>query len=303
LKEGLLLNYNTPTSLVWTGYSLDGSSNITTQGNTTIPMPAEGNHMIQVYGNDSSGTYYRSELRSFQYDILEAPSTPLNLQATANENSVTLNWAPPTNDGGAIVTNYNIYRGRVSGSYSFLAAVSGTTFQDNAVDHGVTYFYVVTAVNSIGESLFSNEAFATPVTVPTPPQSLDASTDGDFIELSWSLPSSDGGAEITYYNVYRGTSSGSYSFLEYTSDMFFKDSDVKRGIVYYYVVTAVNSIGESGYSNEASATLPVLPETTTETTEPGEPSSPRITSSPSFLTILFFFGILVVFIHRLRKKK
>ncbi|MFX1507824.1 MAG: DUF2341 domain-containing protein, partial [Promethearchaeota archaeon] len=70
LKEGLLLNFNTPTSLVWTGYSLDGSSNITTLGNTTIPMPTEGNHTIQVYGNDSSGTYYRSELRSFQYDIL-----------------------------------------------------------------------------------------------------------------------------------------------------------------------------------------------------------------------------------------
>jgi fibronectin type 3 domain-containing protein len=44
--------------------------------------------------------------------------------------------------------------------------VSGTTFTDNTVQAGVTYFYVVTAVDATGtESVNSNEVS---VTIPTP---------------------------------------------------------------------------------------------------------------------------------------
>jgi hypothetical protein len=303
LKEGLLLNYTTPTPPLWTGYSFDVSSNITILGNTTIPMPSEGVHTIQIFGNDSSGTYYRSELKSFQYDIPEAPSAPLNVQAVADESSITLNWDLPADNGGVPIINYNIYRGKVSGSLSLLTAANGTTYQDATVDAGSTYFYAITAVNSAGESSFSNEAHATTNTVPSAPESLFASPGEGFIDLSWSLPSSDGGAVITQYNVYRGTSSGSYSFLEHTSNTFFKDTTVNKGTTYYYVVSAVNTIGESIYSNEVSAALAIHPETTTTTTESGEPGSPRITSFPSFLTISLCLGTLIVFIDRCKTRK
>ena len=69
LKEGLLLSYENTTNLEWKGYSLDGQDNQTILGNTTIPMPSEGHHQIQVFGNDSLGIRYASELRFFQIDI------------------------------------------------------------------------------------------------------------------------------------------------------------------------------------------------------------------------------------------
>ncbi|MFX1514721.1 MAG: DUF2341 domain-containing protein [Promethearchaeota archaeon] len=302
LNEGLLLNYTTPTPPFWTGYSLDGGANITTLGNTTILMPPVGVHTVQVFGNDSLGNNYRSELR--KYEVLELPSAPLNLQATAGEHSVTLNWAPPSYDGGSVITHYNIYRGTSSGSHSFLNSTTGTTLDDSTVVAGTTYYYVVTAVNSAGESFFSNEAWATPIvpaTVPTPPRGLLATPSEDNIHLSWSPPTDTGGRAISHYNIYRGTSSGSYSFLEDTSNTFFEDTTIVRETTYYYVVTAVNPIGESEYSDEVSATLPMLSDTTTTTTS-GEPGTPRITSFSSFLTLSLSLGILVLFRDRFKRK-
>jgi len=68
LNEGLLLSYDNTTTLDWKGLSLDGQSNQTILGNTTIPMPADGGHNIQVFGNDTMGTMYESNLRYFTVD-------------------------------------------------------------------------------------------------------------------------------------------------------------------------------------------------------------------------------------------
>jgi len=65
LNEGLLLSYDNTTSLIWQGFSIDGLSNKTILGNSTIPLPNDGIHSIQVFGNDSVGTMYESNMRYF----------------------------------------------------------------------------------------------------------------------------------------------------------------------------------------------------------------------------------------------
>ncbi|MFX1281984.1 MAG: hypothetical protein ACFFA3_21725 [Promethearchaeota archaeon] len=69
LNEGLLLSYENTinVSLDWFGYSLDGTADKTISGNTTIPMPNNGNHSIQVTANHSSYPYilYKSVPRHF----------------------------------------------------------------------------------------------------------------------------------------------------------------------------------------------------------------------------------------------
>lgn len=78
--------------------------------------------------------------------------------------TVLLSWAASTSPG---VVGYNVYRGTAPGSYSRISSsVSGTTYTDSTVQSGqnLTYYYVVTAVNSSGEeSTDSNQAS---VTVP-----------------------------------------------------------------------------------------------------------------------------------------
>jgi len=79
--------------------------------------------------------------------------------------TVSVAWTGST----STVSGYNIYRGSTSGGpYSKLnsALIPGTSFTDNSVQAGLTYFYVTTAVNSSNvESSYSNQAQAI---VPSP---------------------------------------------------------------------------------------------------------------------------------------
>lgn len=79
---------------------------------------------------------------------------------------------------------------------------------------------------------------------------------GDHLAtLSWVASQS----QVTGYNIYRGTiSGGPYTRLNATEDtsLSYTDSSVSAGQTYYYVVTAVNSSGESSYSNQAVAMIP-----------------------------------------------
>jgi len=90
------------------------------------------------------------------------PPAPAGLNATAIVGQVTLSWPPST---GA--TNYNVKRSpSTGGPYSLVGSTAATSYVDTTVQNGVTYYYVVTALNASGESSNSVEAV---VTVPLPP--------------------------------------------------------------------------------------------------------------------------------------
>lgn len=73
LVEGLLLSYENTTNLDWKGYSLDDTANKTILGNTTLPMPTNGLHSIQVFGNDSLGSMHASNQINFTVDVSSSP--------------------------------------------------------------------------------------------------------------------------------------------------------------------------------------------------------------------------------------
>ncbi len=118
------------------------------------------------------------------------------------------------------------------------------------------------------------ETEATPI--PTPPRNLTAVAGirtfykfpGPFVELKWKAPASDGGDRIIGFNIYRGNNSGAETFLSFwnmtewnitvysNSSFDTYDNDVVFQHTYFYKVTATNSLGESGYSNEVKATVP-----------------------------------------------
>ncbi len=65
LDEGLFVSFDLGFIPDWLGYSLDGQTTRSILGNTTIPIPADGLHTIQVFGNNSIGTLYQSDKRYF----------------------------------------------------------------------------------------------------------------------------------------------------------------------------------------------------------------------------------------------
>ena len=73
------------------------------------------------------------------------------------------------------------------------------------------------------------------------------------IVLFWAENPWDGNSPIISYHIYRGISSGIYSYLAVTTNEYFYDTGAVVGQTYYYVVTAVNIAGESAFSNEVNA--------------------------------------------------
>jgi len=103
---------------------------------------------------------------------ISVPSVPRNLMATVLANSISLTWTPSSNNGGSAITGYKIYRGTSTGAESSTPIIivrNITSIFDNSASDGTTYFYMVKATNSAGDSSPSNEASAmVPVTGSLP---------------------------------------------------------------------------------------------------------------------------------------
>ena len=159
-----------------------------------------------------------------------------------------LTWTAPAN-GGSAITGYRIYRSTSTGAEILFTSVgTATSYTDNTVVNGTTYFYQVSALNSVGEGARSNETSARPIAPASAPSapSLAASAGDATIALTWNAPA-DGGSALTGYRVDRSTSSGTETLFASVgaSTTSFTDSTVGNGVTYYYQVTARNSVGES----------------------------------------------------------
>jgi hypothetical protein len=182
------------------------------------------------------------------------PVAPTLDSANAGDGSVQLTWTPPSSDGGSSITGYDVYRGTSPGGEGTVpvgtAGAGATSYDDNAASNGVTYYYTVAAVNSVGPSLPSNELSATPQSVASPgaPQNLTAdSAKGRGVQLSWGPPTT---GVVNAYYVYRSD----VGFIASTTSTSYKDTQTARGTSYTYYVTADNSAGEGPASNTATAT-------------------------------------------------
>src|SRR5437773_7235764 len=195
------------------------------------------------------------------------PDAPQNLVATPGNGTMTLTWSPPPWDVRSPVTGYTVYRGTNSGNRSFFVPLGNvTTYTDTGLANGQRYYYVVTAINAIGEGPPSSEVSAKPATVPGSPGNLQAIPGNRNVTIQWS-GAANNGAPVTNYTVYRGTTSGSTSWVKTLGNVdTYTDTGLTNGVRYYYRVAAVNRVGEGTKSNEASAS---------PTAGPSVPSVPR----------------------------
>jgi titin len=88
-----------------------------------------------------------------------APTAPQAVSGSVSGQGITVRWSSPASNGGSPVTGYRVYRGTTSGGETLLAGVGAGTssYVDKAVGKKTRYFYRITALNVLGESVPSGE--------------------------------------------------------------------------------------------------------------------------------------------------
>jgi hypothetical protein len=182
------------------------------------------------------------------------PAAPINPSATPGYEQIILAWTAPSFSGGSLITNYKIYRGTASGGETYLTTIGNIrTFTDTNLVSNQTYYYRVSAVNSVGEGELSSEFSAAPYGISAPQGLLYFTGDG-LVTLTWSAPSQTGGAAIIGYRIYRGMTPGGEALLVTVGNVLtFSDSSVTNDQTYYYRVSAISSTAEGELTYEVSA--------------------------------------------------
>ena len=208
------------------------------------------NHTLAFVGTDLNGGDNTVFLDNVRIALLPLPPAPMGLAATAvSTDQINLSW--PASSGA---TSYNVKRATVSGGpYTTVATgVTATTYYDAGLSGSTIYYYVVSAVNTYGESGNSTQASAT--TLGGAPTGLTATAGNNQVALSWTASSG-----ATSYNVKRATvSGGPYTTIASPATNNYTDTTAASGTTYYYVVSTVNDSGESDDSPQVSVTTPLI---------------------------------------------
>lgn len=185
---------------------------------------------------------------------------------------IEVEWEEPEDDGGSDITSYDIWIDDGAGTWgSAISSASVTppltyTFSNPTVVAGGTYQVKVQAVNLVGSSEESDTSTFECASIPDAPTSiiLEAST-SESLTISWSVPASDGGSDITGYLVYMSDIQSEdfdlvYNGLYYPSTLTFQVTGLIEGIEYRFKVSALNNIGASLNSTEETFIARDLPD-------------------------------------------
>lgn len=175
----------------------------------------------------------------------EEPDMPTQLVAmNGYTDEIMLDWADNDQSG---FSHFVVKRSQNSGGpYTPISGATPTEseYRDAGLTTGVTYHYVVSALNvDAVESADSSPASATAQVfvpeAPTVPAGLDVRPGNTRCYLNWDANTQLGFQE---FRVKRSTTMGGpYTQIISTTNTTFTDSSLTNGTIYYYVVTAVNS--------------------------------------------------------------
>ena len=134
-----------------------GSTN--SKGQCTFSTPGTYWLLLQVQDNSGQMDLLSAYVVATPPNGGTAPPAPTGLTATAGSSQVSLSW---TASSGA--TSYNVKRGNTPGGpYPTVISVTAASYVDTGLTNGMTYYYVVSALNATGESGNSAEVSAMPV--------------------------------------------------------------------------------------------------------------------------------------------
>jgi len=178
-------------------------------------------------------------------------SAPTEVAVVPGNGSVEVRWLAPAHDGGTPVTSYQVTAW--PGGATITAA--GLSARVLGLTNGVGYTFTVRAVTAVGRGLVSESSpQVTPRTVPSEPRTISAQGGLRAATVSWSPPSSTGGAPVQGYRV--DALPAGPSVTTTASETSVTVSGLESGKTYTFAVSARNDAG-SGPAGTSNATTTV----------------------------------------------
>ena len=201
----------------------------------------------RVTARDSDGLGEPSLAMATTWEALYAPGAPVNLATTPQGTIADVRWEVPESDGGAAISGYLVEVSTDEQTWTELApAVTVTSYLHEGVTIGTTYYYRVSARNSIGLGAPSDSTSVTARAhiVPSGPKYLAAGAHGVTVNLSWAPPQYDGNDPSLTYLVETSTDQETWETLEAsTTARSYVHAGLDLATTYHYRVRARNSLG------------------------------------------------------------
>jgi len=137
---------------------------------------ASGSTQLLTHAVNGFGNVHFNAILVTKLGSVEPPDVPSNLIATPVNQAVVLDWNDNTQYG---FSNFIVWRSVTAGGpYSEIATPTASTHTDTGLTNGVSYYYVLSAVNvDSAESAVSSEVSAVPYPAVAPPNFLFIITD------------------------------------------------------------------------------------------------------------------------------
>lgn len=259
------------------GSNSSGSMNAT----GTFSATAGTSYTIKVWHHEDAGgasarlywSYSGQTIQIVPQDYLyssnpgssvSTPGAPTSVSGTRANASVALSWTAPTSDGGAAISGYKVEYSSNSGS-TWTSATNNTgststSYTATGLTNGTAYIFRVSAINSAGTgTASSNSSAVTPSTTPGAPTSVAGTAGNAQVALTWTAPTSTGGAAISGYKIEYSANNGS-SWTTATSNTgststSYTATGLTNLTTYLFKVSAINVAGTgTASSNSASIT-------------------------------------------------
>jgi hypothetical protein len=123
----------------------------------TVPLQA-GVQSMRIYVAGTESALNLNNIIVAAVNPSDVPAAPLSLAVKAGRGQASLSW-----NASVGATSYKVKRATTSGGpYITIATVDATVYTNTGLTNGTTYYYVISAVNTLGEGTNSTEATATP---------------------------------------------------------------------------------------------------------------------------------------------
>jgi subtilisin family serine protease len=279
-----LVEYRSSTATAWQTVTVTAPATTTTlaglANNTTYEFRVTAHNSV---GNSPASATSTLTTLVIPTTAPSRPAAPTASNITAT--SATVSWTAPSSNGGAAIERYLLeYRPPTSAAWQTVTVTAPTTTTTlTGLANNTRYVFRVTASNSAGNSPAS--VTSTLTTLTTPPSAPAAPTASNITAtsatVSWTSPSSNGGAAIDRYLVeYRTSTSSAWQTVTLrASARSTKLTGLTNNTTYEFRVTARNSAGNSPAS--ATSTLTTL---TAPPSRPAAPSASNITATSATVT-------------------